>query len=391
MRVLISGAGVAGPTLAHWLLRHGGFEITLVESAPALRTGGYVIDFWGAGYDIAEQMGLLPEILAEGYQVREVRMVDGRGRRVGGMPVDAFRRATGGRFVSVPRSALAAAIFASVSAQVETLFGDRITSLEERAASVAVTFEHASPREFDLVVGADGVHSVVRELALAADAAPQTYLGMQFAAFELPGYRPRDEDAYVMFNEVGQQADRFTLRGDRTLFLFIMAHPSPDAPPDLDGQKALLRRRFGNSAWECPQILAQLEGAENFYFDRVSQVRLPRWSKGRVVLVGDAAFAPSFLAGQGSALAMLGAYILAGELKRAGRDFTQAFAQYHQRLGEFMAAKQRAAVRFASNFAPPSKLSVFLQNHLASALALPLVPELVFGRLLRDQIELPTY
>ena len=391
MRVLISGAGVAGPTLAYWLLRHGGFEVTLVESAPALRTGGYVIDFWGTGYEIAERMGLLPDILASGYNVREVRMVDGRGRRVGGMPVDAFRRATNGRYVSVPRSALAGAIYASIAGRVESIFGDRITALEERATSLAVTFAHASPREFDLVVGADGVHSVVRELALGVDAPPQTYLGMQFAAFELPGYRPRDDDAYVMHNEVGQQSDRFTLRGDRTLFLFIMAHPSPDAPPDLEAQKALLRRRFGNSGWECPQILAQLDQAENFYFDRVSQIRLPRWSKGRTVLVGDAAFAPSFLAGQGSALAMLGAYVLAGELKRAGADLSQAFARYNERLGDLMASKQRAAVRFASNFAPPSKVSVFLQNHLASALALPLIPELFFGRLLKDQIELPTY
>ena len=389
-RVLISGAGIAGPTLAHWLIRHGGFEVTLVESAPRLRTGGYVVDFWGAGYDIAERMGILPEIQAKGYRVQEIRMVNRGGKRVGHLPIDAIRRTLHGRFLSVPRAELAASIFGTITGRLETLFGDSVTSLQQYPDRVGVRFEHAPPREFDLVIGADGLHSRIRALAFGDDGF-ETYLGLQFAAFELRGYRPRDEDVYVLYNQVGGQTGRFTLRGDRTLFLFVLTAGSPQVPEDEAGEKDLLRRRFADAGWECPRILGEVDRADSFYFDRVSQIRMEEWSRGRVALVGDAAFAPSFLAGQGSALAMLGAYVLAGELGALRDDPSQAFLRYHQRLGSFMASKQRAAVSFSDNFAPRSKLSVFLKNHLSSALGLPLVADMVFGPLMRDRIPLPSY
>ena len=389
--VLISGAGIAGPTLAHWLLRHGGFDVTLVESAPQLRTGGYVIDFWGTGFDIAEEMGLLPLLREKSYPVQEVRMMNREAKRVGGIPVEAIRRATHGRLLSLPRANLAAAIYGTIEGRVETLFGESITSLEQCSATVEVRFEHAGLRSFDLVVGADGVHSRVRDLSFGDISRFEKYLGMQFAAFELPGYKLRDDDIYVIYNQVGQQSDRFSLRGDRTLFLFIFTHPSPVGPADVAEQKALLRQRFTHAGWECPQILAELDRAEYFYFDRVSQIRMDRWSRQRVALVGDAAFAPSFLAGQGSALAMLGAYILAGELSRPHDEPAQAFSRYEQRLAEFMARKQRSAVRFADNFAPRSNLSVFLKNHLSSTLGFPFVAELLFRPLLKDEFALPAY
>jgi 2-polyprenyl-6-methoxyphenol hydroxylase-like FAD-dependent oxidoreductase len=195
-RVLISGAGIAGPTLAHWLLRHGGFEVTLLETAPQLRTGGYVVDFWGAGYDIAERMGILPELQEMGYRVREVRMVNREGKRVGHFPVDALRRVQHGRLLSLSRAGLASAIYATLRGKLETLFGDSVASLEQHPDRVEVRFEHAPPRAFDLVIGADGVHSRVRSLAFGEDRL-ERYLGMQFAAFELSGYRPQDENVYA--------------------------------------------------------------------------------------------------------------------------------------------------------------------------------------------------
>jgi len=391
MKVLISGAGIAGPTLAHWLLRHGGFEVTLVESAAALRTGGYVIDFWGAGYDIAEEMGLLPALRETGYQVRELRMVGREGRRLGGFQLQAMRRALGDRLISIPRAGLAEAIVRSIQDRVEMLLGDSVTALEQRPDGVDVQFESGSARSFDVVIGADGVHSRIRQLAFGEQRRFEAYLGMQFAAFELPRYQPRDDDVYVIYNQVKQQADRFSLRDDRTLFLFIFSEPTPDLPAGLEEQKALLRERFAGAGWECPRILARLDEAESFYFDRVSQIRMDRWANDRVALVGDAAFAPSFLAGQGSALAMLGAYVLAGELKLVRDEPGRAFARYHRRLAEFMARKQRSAVRFSDNFAPPSRLSVFLKNHLSSALGLPFVAGAIFAPLLKDRIERPVY
>ena len=201
MRVLISGAGIAGPTLAYWL-GHYGFEPTLLESAPALRTGGYVIDFWGVGFDIADRMGLLPEIRRKGYLVREVIVVNERGKRVSGFSVDVFSRITEGRYISLPRGDLAAAIFAKIDGRVETIFGDSVHVIEQTETSVRVSFQSGAARDFDLVVGADGLHSRVRELVFGPESRFEKYLGYKVAAFETPGYRPRDELTYVMYTEV---------------------------------------------------------------------------------------------------------------------------------------------------------------------------------------------
>jgi 2-polyprenyl-6-methoxyphenol hydroxylase-like FAD-dependent oxidoreductase len=390
MKVLISGTGIAGPCLAYWLRRYG-FEPTLVERAPQLRTGGYIIDFWGAGFDVAERMGLAPHILQTGYQVRELRQVDRRGRRVSGFAVQVFDRITHGRFTSLPRSDLAASLYAALDNQVETIFDDSITGIEDQESEVRVRFMRHPPRAFDLVIGADGQHSQVRRLVFGEDARFERFLGMKVAAFAATGYRPRDELVYVIHTEVGQQVGRFSMRDDRTMFLFVFADPDPELPPDVDGAKALLRERFSGSGWECRQILDALDQSNDLYIDRVSQIRMDRWTHGRVALVGDAACAVSLLAGQGSALAMETAYILAGELKRANGDHAVAFARYQDRLGAFLAAKQQAAVRFAPFFAPRSRRDIFLRNQVMKLMAIPLVAQFAVGREFRDAIELPAY
>jgi 2-polyprenyl-6-methoxyphenol hydroxylase-like FAD-dependent oxidoreductase len=400
MKVLISGAGIAGPTLAYWLAHHG-FEPALLESAPALRTGGYVIDFWGAGFDIADRMGLLPEIRRKGYMVREVVAVNERGKRVSGFSVEVFSRITEGRYISLPRGDLAAAIFAKIDGRVETMFGDSVRSIEQTEAAVRVSFQSGTARDFDLVVGADGLHSRVRELVFGPESHFEKYLGYKVAAFEVPGYRPRDELTYVMYTEVGGQVSRFTMRGDRTMFLFIFADEDGAVPADLKAQKARLRDRFGKSGWECPRILDALDSASDLYFDRVSQIRMNRpdhidphqepWTRGRVTLAGDAAFCVSLLAGQGSALAMVAAYILAGELHRANGDYGKAFARYEDLMGPFVLAKQEAALGFAGAFAPKSKAGLFLRNQVFKLLAFDWVANIVAKRGLLDNIALPDY
>jgi 2-polyprenyl-6-methoxyphenol hydroxylase-like FAD-dependent oxidoreductase len=220
--VLISGIGIAGPALAHWLLRHG-FAPTLVERAPQLRTGGYVIDFWGAGYDIAEEVGLMPEILRAGYRIREVRLVDARGRRVGGFDADAFRAATLGRFTTLPRGELGRILYGAVAGKAETLFGDSVTCLEEDTDGVRVRFEHGVPRRFDLVIGADGLHSAVRALTFGPESRFEKFLAFVVAAFEIHGYRPRDENVYVAHAVPGRQIARFAMRDDGTMILVVVA------------------------------------------------------------------------------------------------------------------------------------------------------------------------
>ena len=391
MRILISGAGIAGSTLAHWLL-HYGMQPTLVERAPQLRTGGYIVDFWGCGYDVADRMGLLPEINREGYKVREIRVLDAHGEIVSSFPASAFDRATHGHFVSLPRSELAAGIFATIDGKVETIFGDSITAIEQGDSGVRVRFEGGTEREFDLVVGADGLHSKVRELAFGPEEQYEKYLGCKVAAFSVDGYEPRDELIYVMYTQVGQQVARFAMRDDRTLFLFTFADDNPDSG-DTQAQKELLRKRFAASGWECARILEHLDDTTDFYFDRVSQIRIEaqQWSRGRVVLLGDAASCVSLLAGEGSSLAMTAAYILAGELHRAKGDYVNAFARYQQLFGPFVAEKQEMALRFAGWFAPPSNMSIFLRNQGMKLLKFPPLANLIVGRDLVDHMTLPEY
>jgi 2-polyprenyl-6-methoxyphenol hydroxylase-like FAD-dependent oxidoreductase len=180
MKVLISGAGVAGPCLAYWLCRHG-FEPTLVERAPRPRAGGYIVDFWGAGFDVAERMGLAREVLDKGYKMRELRLVDGGGRRVGGFPLRVFDRITHGRYTSLPRSELAASLYGALKGRVETIFDDTITAIDDVGRDVRVSFERTPARVFDLVVGADGLHSQVRRLVFGEEARFERFLGMKVA------------------------------------------------------------------------------------------------------------------------------------------------------------------------------------------------------------------
>lgn len=390
MRIAISGAGVAGPAFAHWMVR-AGHDVTLVESARSFRTGGYVIDFWGIGYEIAEKMGLEKAIRAAGYQVEELRAVGADGGTAARLRVDPIRRVTNGKYTSVPRGDLAAAIYRTVEDDVETLYSDSITSIAERPESVAVTFQHAEPRDFDMVIGADGLHSNVRSLVFGSESQYENYLGCQVAACVIDGYRPRDELVYLTHNLPGRQVGRFTLDGDRTLVLFIFSSPTPFIPPDVASCKALLRKEFADGGWECPQILAALDGVEDIYLDVVSQIRMDRWSSGRVALIGDAAACVSLLAGEGTGLALVEAYVLAGELASAGDNVSRAFRAYESRLRGFIEQKQSSATKFISFFSARTTAGIWLRNAAMRAMNLPPVGNLVLNRALRDDIVLPEY
>lgn len=390
--VLISGAGIGGPTLAFWL-RAAGFRPTVIEHSPALRTGGYVIDFWGLGYDIAERMGLAGPIDRAGYHMREVRIVESQGERITGFGTNVFRELTGGRFVTLGRSDLSRLLYEKTKGMTEVMFGNEIVGLQEHADCVQVQLKHGSERRFDLVIGADGLHSNVRRLVFGPQRRFEKHLGYLVAAFEVHGYRPRDEEVYVIYCEPGRTLARFALHDDRTLFLFVFtvdtAHPSPIL--DLTTQKATLRDRFGDGKWECPRILDELDRTRELYFDRVSQIKMDGWSRGRIALVGDAAFCVSLMAGQGSALAMTSAYVLAGELAKAEGRHDEAFGNYEKVLRAFIGSKQQGAERFAAAFAPKTKWGLFFRNQVIKALAIPGLAKATFGRDITDTLQLPDY
>jgi 2-polyprenyl-6-methoxyphenol hydroxylase-like FAD-dependent oxidoreductase len=190
---------------------------------------------------------------------------------------------------------------------------------------------------------------------------------------------------------VGRSCARVALHDDQTLFLFIFADGSEPEAQGIAAQKAILRKAFEGDRWELPQIRAALDTCADLYFDRVRQIRMDAWSHGRVALVGDAAFCVSFLAGQGSALAMTVAYVLAGELATSRGRPQQAFRRYEERLRRFINTKQQAAERFAAAFVPRTRLGVFLRNQVIKTFRLPAVARMAIGRDIRDQLELPAY
>jgi 2-polyprenyl-6-methoxyphenol hydroxylase-like FAD-dependent oxidoreductase len=392
MKVAIVGAGIAGPTLAYWLWRYG-HEPTLIEKAPSLRTGGYVVDFWGGGYAVAERMGLTAELHATGYVVHDVRLVDRYSRKVGGFSADLFRRNVDGRFVTVPRGDLAAMIYRSIGHHVETLFGASVSAITQDASGVRVTLEHGQPRLFDLVIGAGGIHSPVRGLVFGPESRFETDLGYRVAAFKADGYQPRDELVYLAYNSPGRMVARFAMRGQKTLFLFVFStdHMGGPDPQDLSEVKTTLGQVFGNAGWECPEILPSLDGASEVYFDRVSQIVMHHWSEGRVALIGDAAAAVSLLAGEGAGLAMVQAYVLAGELSRASADHCEAFRRYERQLRPIVEARQRSARGFASVFAPKTSLGLWTRNQASKLLNIPQLADWVVQREFRDDIALPEY
>jgi 2-polyprenyl-6-methoxyphenol hydroxylase-like FAD-dependent oxidoreductase len=393
MKVAIVGAGIAGPTLAYWLLRYG-HEPTLIEGAPRLRTGGYAVDFWGGGYAVAERMGITAELHAAGYAVQELRLVDRDSRKVGGFSTELFRRNLDGRFVTVPRGDLAAAIYRSIDPGVETLFGESVSAITQHDSCVRVTLGCGQSREFDLLVGAGGIHSPVRDLVFGPESQFEIDLGYRVAAFEVKGYRPRDELVYLAYSAPGRMVGRFAMRDDRTLFLFVFAadYMSGPDPQNMLQAKETLRQAFGDTGWECREILRHLDAAAEVYFDRASQIVMDRWSKGRVALIGDAAAAVSLLAGEGTGLAMVEAYILAGELiGGVASGHQDAFGRYERRLRPIVEARQRSARGFAATFAPKTALGVWTRNQASKLLNIPLLADWVIRREFRDDITLPEY
>ena len=386
MKIVINGIGVAGPALAYWLMKSG-HEVLLVEEAPRLRADGYIVDFWGIGYDIAEKMGLIGEIRRLGYQAREVRFVGRDGLRRGGFDATIFGRMTNDRFTSVRRSDVSATIYRAIDEKVEAVFGDSVAGIDEHDKGVRVTFDHAPACDADLVIGADGLHSRVRRLAFGVDSDFIISLNYHVAAFEVEGYRPRDELVYVSHGLPGRQVSRFAMRDDKTLFLFVFR----DEYMRGDEPKSILRETFAESGWEWPQIEKELERTSDLYFDTVSQVQMDRWTRGRTALVGDAAASVSLMAGEGTGLAIAEAYILAGELHACANDFRTAFARYEERLMPFLKRKQASAATFASSFAPKTYLGVTFRNAVTKLMQVPFVAEFFVGRDLRDDIELPDY
>jgi 2-polyprenyl-6-methoxyphenol hydroxylase-like FAD-dependent oxidoreductase len=366
--VLISGAGIAGPTLAYWLARHG-LRPTVVEHAAGLRSSGSPVDVRGRAVEVADQIGVMARIRQAGTEVTAMSFVNAGGRRVGRVNLQALQQAAGSREVELPRGDLASILYQASREHAEFLFDDAIVALEQDEHGVSVTFDRAHPRRFDLVIGADGLHSAVRRLAFGPESDFVRHMGLYVATMRLDGLDGLIEHAreVVMYNTPGRAVAIHPSRGDALAFF---AFRGPAVPGfdyrDIAQHKRLLAAAFADDAWRVPELLKRVDAADDLYFDSVSQVRVRPWWRGRVALVGDAASCVS-LFGDGSSLAMAGAFTLAEELAAAPNDHRSAFGRYEARHRTLVDPMQRNIPRAASLLIPATRPGILARN-LASRL-----------------------
>jgi 2-polyprenyl-6-methoxyphenol hydroxylase-like FAD-dependent oxidoreductase len=357
--VLISGASVAGPALAFWLQRYG-FRPTIVERAPTVRPGGYAVDFRGASVRVLERMGLLSEVQRMQTRIGAITIVDRDNRKVARMP-DGF---TSGE-LEILRGDLAGIFHEATRETTEYIFDDSIASMEESDTGVDVAFERGGRRRFDLVVGADGLHSKVRSLVFGEEANFVRYLGYYVSIFTIPNYLNLDRSG-LYYGTLGKKVGIFSggdQREAKASFIFA-TEPLQYDRRNTEQQKSILRDHFRQEGWEVSRLLEIMETAPDFYFDSISQVKMNRWSAGRSVLLGDAAYCASPLSGMGTGMAVIGAYVLAGELAEADGDYELAFERYESLMRDFVKKCQGIADGGTDWFVPRTPFRLWLSNQM---------------------------
>ncbi|MGG2462975.1 FAD-dependent monooxygenase [Streptomyces sp. RGM 3693] len=413
--VLISGASIAGPALAYWLARYG-FRPTVVEVAPALRGGGFAVDFRGAAHlEVLQRMGVLDKIRQRRTAGSPMTFIDAEGEQVAAMPPEFA-----GGDLEILRSELSRILYDHTHSthhthptdlahptptphapSTEYLFGDTVTSLTESADGVHVTFERGAPRTFDLVIGADGLHSTVRRLAFGPEEQFVSHLGYYVAGWDLPTTAAPDLAARAVgYNEPGRlatvgrvprRADDPTYGGE-TFCVFASEQLNHDRR-DPQAQRKALTQAYEGAGWRTTELIGTVWDADDLYFDSISRVDIPTWSTGRIALLGDAAYGAT-VGGMGTGSAIVGAYVLAGELATAAGDHRQAFARYEEKLrpyvtrcqeggrgaGEFLAPLTQEALT-ARNAAlnDPATLTAMLQegHEISAAISLDDYPSLL--------------
>ncbi|TRW79024.1 oxidoreductase [Mycolicibacterium sp. 018/SC-01/001] len=344
-KAVISGASIAGPVLAFWLAE-AGWHVTVVERADQLRTSGYPVDVRGAAVDVVTRMGLHEQLVEHRYRHVPVALLSPRGHRLCTLDYGNLLGSSGEGDVEISRAELSAVLFQASADRVEYVFSESITALRELDSGIEVTFERRPAEIVDVVIGADGIHSNVRALAFGPEDRYLRHLGPYVAVWDLP------DDAFApgagfFYSHPGRTVlvERpFDGAPGRAFATFV--HPAPGTIDRRDSAAVAdaFRTAFAEDRWRTAEVLDTMSDSGDVYVDTVSQVRMPRWSEGRVALVGDAAYAPAFLSGQGTSIAIAGAYVLARELCAHERP-QDAFIAYERRLRDYVTKNQDLALR----------------------------------------------
>jgi 2-polyprenyl-6-methoxyphenol hydroxylase-like FAD-dependent oxidoreductase len=393
-RVLISGASIAGPTLAYWLSRYG-FEVMVVERGKVIRGGGYPIDIRGTAIDVVERMGIFSQLQASHIYSKKITFLSPDGGTAGVIRPEDLTGGEEGRDIELPRGKLTEHLFALTQQEsVRYVFNDSIVSMKDHGHGVDVIFQYGSPERFDFVVGADGLHSNTRRLILGPEELFSRYLGYCFSGFTVPNFLGLSHES-LTYVTPGRYAVLSASGETDTLHAFLTF--ASDEPPfssnnDEQSQRRSAAQIFAGLGWEVPRLIEAMQKADDLYYDVVSQIHLERWSSGRVVLVGDSAFAPSFLSGQGSSLALVGAYILAGELA-IRQETAEAFASYETIMRPFAEANQALAGGGASFLFPRTQRELDTRNQALAGSTSPETKAMPgdHSRAVHSSLRLPDY
>ncbi|MVM33744.1 FAD-binding monooxygenase [Spirosoma sp. HMF4905] len=394
-KVLISGASIAGPTLAYWLA-HYGFNVTVVERAPALRLGGQNIDVNGPAQLIAQKMGIEADIRAANTGELGLQLIGQDNQVVAAFPKDGAMSGT--QELEIIRGDLVSILYERTKQNVTYWFGDSITALEQRPDQVNVTFSSGKTDTFQFVIAADGIRSRTRRLVFGEEPVFK-YLGLYTAYLTIPRQKT-DNDWWRWYTAVDRRI--VMLRPDkqgtmRASVAFMAAEQAYDNLSAAE-QKQMLKDKLAGAGWETERIVGALDDTADVYFDKVGQIKAPRWFDGRVAMIGDAAYCPTPLTGKGTTLAMVGAYLLAGELA-SHQDYQAAFVAYEKRMRPYVEAVQKLPPGVPWLVYPRTQLGVSLLNTVAGIVASKPVQE-VFGLFTstksekesqEDEIVLPDY
>ncbi|RSN30191.1 FAD-dependent oxidoreductase [Amycolatopsis sp. WAC 04169] len=368
MKVAICGAGITGLALAHRLATLD-VEVVVLERAAGPREQGYMIDFFGPGFDAVEEMGLLPQIEEVAYRVDEATLLDEHGRRRAAIDYVQFAKSVRGRLCSIMRPDLERVLRTGLPSTVDVRFGAGVTGVEDLGDRVRVTLADGETIEADLLVGADGIHSTVRRLVFGEESRFLRHLGFHTAAFvfEDEDIRTRVGERFCLTDTIGMQMGFYGLRDGKLAAFAVHRTTDPALPADA---RAALRATYGSLGWAVPKALELCPPPGEVYYDQVAQIEMPSWSRGRVVLVGDSCYAVSLLAGQGASLGIAGAFVLAEQLTRAPSIET-ALADYESLVRPVVTEKQQVARRGARWFLPANRFLLLARRALLRVARLP--------------------
>jgi len=365
MRVLISGGGIAGLTLAYWLQQYG-ISATVIEQAECIRQDGYGIDFFGLGYSVAERMGLIDQLRSRQIPFDYAAYVNRSGKPVAKLDIALMKKITYGKYMALMHWALEEALYEALAGQVEVRFGRSLKSVVSDPDAVSVTFNDGTSESFDILIGADGVHSVTRALVFGAEEQYSHFLGYTIASYPLPN-RYDIGHAWKMYIEPGRMVGAYASHQESQLFTFYMYQAAERERIPREQRLPHLRQVFAGMDWITQQLLAEAPESEKIFMDTVVQIQMSTWHQGRVALIGDACGCPTLISGQGASLAMGGAYVLARALHEAS-NYQEAFRQYEQQMGPHVLEQQKNGRGFAKTFLPGTPFGLLVQQIMLKTL-----------------------